>query len=97
MKTITQVKFILKQLLLLSGFVYLLSGRSIPGVTESTSVQFNLSARYPLRSSAEDNLAATSQGADGRGIVKHRSPFAHVRVPRLCRACLMIHRTISDR
>ena len=39
MKTITQVKFFLKQLLLLSVFVYLLSGRSIPGVTESTPAE----------------------------------------------------------
>ena len=39
--TIFQIKSILKQVLLLSGLVYLLFGRSIPGVSESTSVQFN--------------------------------------------------------
>ena len=41
MTTIFQIKSILKQVLLLFGLVYLLSGRSIPGVTESTSVQFH--------------------------------------------------------
>ena len=39
--TTTQVKFFLKLLLLKSIVVYLLSGRSIPGVTESTPVQFH--------------------------------------------------------
>ena len=41
MTTINQIKIILKQVLLLFGLVYLLSGRSNPGVSESTSVQFN--------------------------------------------------------
>ena len=39
--TTTQVKFFLKLLLLKSIFVYLLSGRSIPGVTESTPEEFH--------------------------------------------------------
>ena len=39
MMTTTQVKFFLKQLLLLSVFVHLLSRRSIPGVTESTPAE----------------------------------------------------------
>ena len=65
MTTITQVKFILKQLLLLSVFVYLLSGRSIPGVTESTPVQFNLSGQVPFLSASDlvGELAPPKEGS----------------------------------
>ena len=39
--TTTQLKFFLKLLLLKASFVDLLSGRSIPGVTESTPEEFH--------------------------------------------------------
>ena len=54
--TIFQIKSILKQVLLLSGLVYLLFGRSIPGVSESTSVQFNSLCIYRCPSQSEKSV-----------------------------------------